>query len=86
MKCPNSFWHDYYKICPICDHQIPQERNYIKEGFLQCHDCGAITHKKAKTLETNFYSPSKEETTKKRINFSFLSNRCVFDSFVIGFQ
>ena len=61
MKCPNCFWHDYYKICPICDHQIPEERNYIKEGFLRCHDCGAITHKKAKTLETNFYSPSKEE-------------------------
>ena len=61
MKCPKCFWHDYYKICPICDHQIPEERNYIKEGFLRCHDCGAITHKNAKTLETNFYSPSKEE-------------------------
>ena len=61
MKCPKCFWHDYYKICPICDHQIPEERNYIKEGFLRCHDCGLITHKNAKTLETNFYSPSKEE-------------------------
>ena len=61
MKCPKCFWHDYYKISPICDHQIPEERNYIKEGFLRCHDCGAITHKKAKTLETNYYSPSKEE-------------------------
>ena len=61
MKCPNCFWHDYYKICPICDHQIPKERNYIKESFFRCHDCGAITHKKAKTLETNFYSLSKEE-------------------------
>ena len=27
----------------------------------RCHDCGAITHKNAKTLETEFYSPSKEE-------------------------
>ena len=61
MKCPKCFWHDYYKICPICDHQIPEERNYIKEGFLRCHDCKAITHKNAKTLETNFYSPSKKE-------------------------
>ena len=26
MKCPKCFWHDYYKICPICDHQIPEER------------------------------------------------------------
>ena len=61
MKRSKCFWHDYYKICPICDHQIPEERNYVKEGFLRCHNCGAITHKKAKTLETNFYSPSKEK-------------------------
>ena len=33
----------------------------MKEGFLRCHDCGAATHKNAKTLETNFYSPSTEE-------------------------
>ena len=61
MKCPKCFWHDYYKSCPICDHQIPEERNYMKEGFRRCHDCGAVTHKNAKTLETNFYSPSTEE-------------------------
>ncbi|CAH3182929.1 unnamed protein product [Porites lobata] len=61
MKCPKCFWHDNYKICPIYDHQIPEERKYIKEGFLRCHDCGLITHKNAMTLETNFYSPSKEE-------------------------
>ena len=57
-KC---FWHDCYKIHPICDHQIPEGRNYTKEGFLRCHDCEAVTHKNAKTLETNFYSPSKEK-------------------------
>ena len=61
MKCPKCFWHDYYKICPICDHQILEERNYTKESFLRCHDCEAVTHKNAKTLETNFYSHSKEE-------------------------
>ena len=60
-KCPKCFWHDYYKICPICDHQIAEGRNYRKEGFRRCHDCGTVTHKNAKTLETNFYSPSKEE-------------------------
>ena len=58
MKCPKYFWHDYYKSSPICDHQIPDERNYIKEGFLRCHDCGAITHKNVKTLKTNFFAPS----------------------------
>ena len=57
MKCPKCFWQDYYESSPICDNQIPEERNYIKEGFLQCHDCGAITHKNAKTLETNFFAP-----------------------------
>ena len=61
MKCPKCLWHDYYKICPICDHQIPEGIHYMKEGFLRCHDCGAVTHKNAKTLETNFYSPSTEE-------------------------
>ena len=61
MKCPKCFWHDYYKIFSICDHQIPEGRNYMKEGFFRCHDCGAVTHKNAKTLETNFYSPSTEE-------------------------
>ena len=55
MKCPNCSWHDSYKICPICDHQIPEERNNMKEGFLQCHDCGAITHKKANTLFIFFW-------------------------------
>ena len=61
MKCPKCLWHDYYKICPICGHQIPEGKHYIKEGFLRCHDCGAVTHKNAKTLETNFYSPSTED-------------------------
>ena len=55
MKCPKRFWHDYYKICPICDHQSPGERNYFKEGFLRCHYSGEITHKNAKTLATKFY-------------------------------
>ena len=60
-KCPKCFWHDYYNNCPICDHLIPEEMNCTKEGFLRFNSCGAITHKNAKTLETNFYSPSKEE-------------------------
>ena len=46
MKCPKCFWHDYYKICRIGDHQIPEERNHTKEGFLRCRDCGAITQKR----------------------------------------
>ena len=30
MKCPNCSWHDSYKICPRCVHQIPEERNNMK--------------------------------------------------------
>ena len=61
MKCPKCSWHDSYNICPTCDKQIPEERNYMKEAFLWCHDCVAITHKNAKTLETTIYSHSSEE-------------------------
>ena len=49
MKCPKCSWHYYCKIYPICDHEIPEERNYIKEGFLRCHARGAITHKNVRT-------------------------------------
>ena len=37
------------------------EKLHEREGFRRCHDCGAVTHKNAKTLETNFYFPSTEE-------------------------
>ena len=76
MECPKCFWRDYYKICPICDNQIPEEINYTKEGFLRCHDCGAITHKNAKTLETNLCSPSKEHSFRITLYLTL---------FVIGF-
>ena len=70
MKFPKCSWHDYYKICPICDHQIPDERNYIKEGFLRwCHDCRAMTHKSTKTLETTFYSPVLRRRTRRTTDF-----------------
>ena len=42
MKCPKCSRNDSPMICPICDHQIPEERNNMKEGLLRCHDCGAI--------------------------------------------
>ena len=69
MKFPKCSWHDYYKICPICYHQIPEERNYIKERFLRCHDCRAMTHKNTKTLETTFYSPILRRRTRRTIDF-----------------
>ena len=57
MKCPKCFWHDYYNICPICDHQIAEGRNYMKEGFRRCHDCGAVTHKRREDVGNQFLFP-----------------------------
>ena len=85
IKCPKCFWHDNYKICPICDHQIPEERKYIKEGFLRCQDCGLITRKNAKTLETNFLQFLKRRT-KRRSNFHPFQIAVYLTLFVTGFQ
>ena len=41
--------------------RFPRGEIYMTEGSRGCHDCGAVTHKNAKTLESNFYSPSTEE-------------------------
>ena len=59
----------------------------MKEGFRRCHDCGAVTHKNAKTLETNFYSPSKEENQDedRLINFHSLQIAVYLTLFVIVF-
>ena len=55
MKCQKAFARLLQDLS-VCDHQIPEGRNYMKEGFRRYHDCEAVTHKNAKTLETNFYS------------------------------
>ena len=73
MKCPNCFWHDYYKISPICDHQIPEER---KRAFFGVTIVEQLLTKKRRRWKPIFIPPLKRRT-KKRINFSFLSNRCV---------
>ena len=82
MKCPNCFWHDYYKISPICDHQIPEER---KRAFFGVTIVEQLPTKKRRRWKPIFIPPLKRRT-KKRINFSFLSNRCVFDSFCHWFS
>ena len=41
-------------------HQILEKRNYIKEGFLWCHDKGALSHMKhCKPSLTNFYQQTR---------------------------
>ena len=61
MKCPKCSWHDNYKICPICEHQIPLEKKHSKKGFIRCYDCGAIRHDNLKASKTTFYCPSTDE-------------------------
>lgn len=39
MVCPKYFWEDNHKICPICDHKIPLERNHGKYSLRRCYDC-----------------------------------------------
>ena len=35
VRCPICFWHDGYKFCPVCGHDIPvHERQYSKDGFI----------------------------------------------------
>ena len=69
MKRPKCSWHDYYKVYSTCDHQIPEERNYIKEGFLRCHDCGAITHTKTRRRwKSKDRREDETKRTKKMIN------------------
>ena len=60
MICPKCFWHDYYKIYPICNHQTPRREIASKRTFFGVTIVEEL-HKKAKTLETNFYSPFKED-------------------------
>ena len=86
MKCPNCFWRDYCKICPICGHQIPEERNYIKEGILRCPRSYTQLHTKKRRRWKLVIIPPLNRRTKKRINFSFLSNRGIFDSFCHWFS
>ena len=59
MKCPKCSWHDYYKFCPMryVITRFPREKlHQIIFGVMT-----GEKHKNANTLETNFYSPSKED-------------------------
>ena len=61
VKCPRCFWHDGYRICPICANQIPVARKHLTDGFIWCTDCHAVKHTDSKTLERNQYPPSEDE-------------------------
>ena len=50
VKCPRCFWHDGYRICPICAHQIPADRKHLTDGFIWYADCHAVKHINSKTL------------------------------------
>ena len=50
VRCPICFWYDGYKICPVCEHDIPvRERKHSKDGFNRYPDCHAVRHIDPKT-------------------------------------
>ena len=59
VRCPICCWHDDYKICPVCERDIPvNERKYSKDGFIRCTDCYAVKHIDPKTFQETNYPPS----------------------------
>ena len=61
VKCSRCFWHDGYKICPICAHQIPVDRNHSVDRFIWCADCHAVKHIDSETLKKTHYPPSEDQ-------------------------
>ena len=61
VKCPRCFWHDGYRICPICAHEIPVDRKHLTDGFISCTDCNAVKHIDSKTSKRTHYPPSEDE-------------------------
>ena len=61
VKCPRCFWHDGYKICPICADQFPDDRRHLTDGFIWCADCHSVNHIDSKTLKRTRYPPSEDE-------------------------
>ena len=67
LKCPKCFWHDFYKICSICDHQIPEERVTPKSAFFDitiAEQLHTNTRRRWKPIST----PLLKRRTKTRIN------------------
>ena len=84
MKCPKCFWHDNYKISLICDHQIPEERNYIKEGFLRCHIVEQLHTKTPRRWKPIFSHLLKKRTRRRRTNFHPFEIAVYLTLFVTG--
>ena len=86
-KCPNCFWHDYYKICPRnMRSPDPRGEKLHQRGLSSVSRLWSNLHRKKRRRWKPIFIPPLKRRTKKRINFSFLSNRCVFDSFCHWFS
>ena len=98
VKCTRCFWHDGYKICPICVHQIPVDRKHSVDGFILVFilswyaDCHTVKHIDSETLKKIHYPPSEDEDDWFGVKHfvvvvifvlnKFISNLCVFESFL----
>ena len=86
MKCPKCFWHDYYKSrVQYAITRSPRREITSKRAFFGVTIVEQLHTKKRRRWKPIFISLLKRRT-KKRINFSFLSNRCVFDPFCHWFS
>ena len=61
VKCLRCFWPDGYRICPMCAHQIPVDREHLTDGFIWCADCHAVKHIDSKTIKQTHYPASEDE-------------------------
>ena len=52
MKCRKCFWHDNYKTCPTCDHQIRKELGFTLEApvvlYGICIPCAILSTESSK--------------------------------------
>ena len=85
MKCPKCFWHDYYKICPICDHQIPRRETTSKRAFFGDTIVEQL-HTKIRRRWKPIFIPLLKRRTKKRINFHSFQIAVYLTLFDTGFQ
>ena len=82
MKCPKFFWHDYYKICPICDHQDSRGEKLQERGLSSVSRLWSSYTQQREDVGNQFLFPSyRGELRRGLIYFHSLTNRCVFDSF-----
>ena len=85
MNCPNCFGTITTRFVRYSITRSPRREITSKRAFFGVTIVQQLYTKKRRRWKPIFIPPLKRRT-KKKINFSFLSNRCVFDSFCHWFS